>query len=400
MIKICLYRRIDNFRSSVSLILSLLVVLTGCIEPYDPPASSEVADLLVVDGFLNTADGSVSVLLTHSKPLDSDDPTLPESNANMSIRTESGNEYGLSELVAGTYTAEGLPLDPAEKYQLSIRTANGQEFQSDYVDIRSTPVIDSVVWDTDEDGVNIYVNAHDASANTRYYRWDYVETWQYNAAVSSDFKVENNVPVYRNADERIYTCWRTLPSTKISIASTVRLSEDVIYRYPLTTIPKGSSKISVRYSILVKQRAISKDEFNFLEQLQKTTESVGGLFDPQPSQVPGNLHNLTNPSSTVLGYFSAGNTREQRLFIDFSQLPDPLKVFPANPNCQPDTICVVQSIPRAFQCTQDVQDLDGTEIIGSALYSGPFVIGYTKSTYPCADCRSQGGSLTKPAFWP
>jgi hypothetical protein len=154
------------------------------------------------------------------------------------------------------------------------------------------------------------------------------------------------------------------------------------------------------YSILVKQRAISKDEFTFLEQLQKTTESVGGLFDPQPSQVPGNIHNLTDPSSTILGYFGAGDTKDQRIFVDFSELPDPLQVFPRNPNCQPDTICVVPSIPRAYQCTLDLQNMDGSEYIGSALYTGPFITGYTKTTYHCSDCRSQGGTLTRPTYWP
>jgi len=400
MIPCCLYRTADKFKGQFAYVMLPIMVLAGCIEPYDPPASSNVVDILVVDGFLNTADGSVNVFLSHSKPLDSDEETLAESNATLSIRSEGGAQYSLSEQAPGTYTSEGLPLDPAEKYLLTVRTANGQEFQSDYVDIRSTPEIDSVVWKADSDGLTVYVNSHDATANTRYYRWDYIETWEYNAFVSSDFKVENNDIVYRNGNERIHTCWNTVPSTKISISSTVRLSEDVISNYPLTFIPKGSSKISVNYSILVRQRAISKDEFNFLEQLQKTTESIGGLFDPQPSQVPGNMHNLSDPSATVLGYFGAGATQEQRIFVRHSELPDELKGSSLNPTCQPDTVCVIQSIPRPFQCILDIPDLNGSEFIGSALYIGPTIAGYTLSNYNCADCRSQGGTLTKPSFWP
>jgi hypothetical protein len=397
---ICLYRYADKLKRQVTFVLSTMMVLSACVEPYDPPTSSNVEDLLVVDGFLNTAYGSVNVVLTHSKPLDSEDETLTESNATLSIRSEGGAQFSLSEQTPGTYTAEGLPLNPAEKYLLNVRTANGQEFQSDYVDIPSTPVIDSVVWKADADGVTFYINSHDASANTRYYRWDYIETWEYTAFVSSDFKVENNEIVYRNGNERIHTCWNTVPSTKISIESTVRLSEDVVSNYPLTFIPKGSSKVSVMYSILVRQRAISKDEYNFLEQLQKTTESIGGLFDPQPSQVPGNIHNLTDPSSTVLGYFGAGATQEQRVFVRFTDLPRELQDYNRNPNCQPDTLCVIQSIPSVYQCALNIQDLNGSEYIGSALYIGPSIGGYTLSNYSCADCRAQGGTLTKPGFWP
>lgn len=394
------YRNIIKIRSSVSLFLILLIYFSGCIEPYAPPASTEDVDILVVDGFLNSGDGSARVTLTHAKPLSSQEETRTESLAMVYVRTESGDEFMLTEQEPGTYEAQGLALDPSEKYQLSVRTRDSQEYQSDYVTTRPSPVIDSIVWGADEGGLNIYVNAHDATGSTRYYRWDYIETWEYDAAVSSDFKVENNQPVFRNNDERMHTCWKTVPSTKISIASTVRLAEDVIYQYPLAYIPKGSQKIQIMYSILVRQRAISKEEYNFMEQLERTTESVGGLFDPQPSQVPGNIHNLSNPSAPVLGYFSAGDATEKRFFLGFSKLPDHLQVFPRPSGCQPDTICVVPSIPRAYQCTMDLADLDGSEIIGSALYTGPFVTGYTKTTSQCADCRTQGGVLQKPSFWP
>jgi hypothetical protein len=208
------------------------------------------------------------------------------------------------------------------------------------------------------------------------------------------------MPVYRNANELMHTCWKTVISTKISIASTVRLAEDVVYNYPLIYLPSGSQKMQIMYSVLVRQRAISKEEYNFMDQLEKTTESVGGLFDPQPSQVPGNIHNLSDPTSPVLGYFSAGDATEKRFFLSFSELPDHLQVFPRPSGCRPDTICVFQTIPRAYICGLDLVDLDGSEIIGSALYTGPTVTGYTKTTVQCADCRSQGGTLTKPAFWP
>jgi len=400
MTRIRLYRYADKFKRQATFVLSTILVLSACVEPYDPPASSNVVDLLVVDGFLNTADGSVSVVLTHSKPLDSNDETLTESNATLSIRSEGGAQYSLTEQSPGTYTAEGLALDPAEKYLLNVRTANGQEFYSDYVDIRPTPIIDSVIWKGDDDGVTVYVNSHDATTNTRYYRWDYIETWEYTAAVYSEFKVENKEIVYRNGNESMHRCWNTAASTKILIGSTVRLAEDVVSNFPLAFIPKGSEKVGIKYSILVRQRAISKDEFNFLEQLQKTTESIGGLFDPQPSQVPGNIHNLTDPSSTVLGYFSAGATQEKRIFIDFFDLPDQLLVFPSKTGCQPDTLCVSQTIPALYQCVLYLPDLSGSEIIGTSLYTGPFVTGYTLSSYNCADCRSQGGTLTKPSYWP
>jgi len=378
-----------NFRSADSIIISMVVALSGCLEPYAPPTPTEDVDMLVIDGFLNSGDGSASVRLTRASELSSQEETQTVSSADVYVRTKSGKEYKLPEQEPGRYSVQGLVLDPSENYQLSVRTIDNQEIQSDYVQIRPTPAIDSIVWRADEEGVDIYVNAHDASGNTRYYRWDFTETWEYDATVSSDFKLVNHVPVYRSNEERIHTCWKTVPSTSISIASTIRLAEDVVYNYPLVHLPKHSQKMQIMYSILVRQRAISKDEYTFLEQLEKTTESLGGLFDPQPSQVPGNMHNLTDPGSPVLGYFSAGDATEKRFFLSFLQLPDDLQRYPRPVGCQVDTIC--------GSC---VRDLGETAIIGSEAYKNFVFVGYTVTNFECADCRSKGGVLEKPTFWP
>lgn len=368
---------------------AFILVVSGCVEPYQPPAIQLDVDILVIDGFLNSEDGSAIIRLTHANALSDKNMIQPELNASVSIQDDMGNTYALIEQDTGTYALTGLNINPTAKYMLSVRTANEAEYASDFVNIISSPPIDSITWTGKDDGVYVLVNTHDDTGNTRYYRWDYVETWKYHAAVSSDWKLVGKVPVYRTDDERIYTCWRTLPSTKISITTSVRLAEDIVSQYPIAFVPKGSTKITDEYSILVKQRAVSKAEYDFLEQLQKTTESLGGLFDPQPSQVIGNVHSLSDPSATVLGYFSAGATTEERLFIDYYNLPDPLKKLTSPVGCEVDSIS-----------NSDLQNFSGYEVLAGAIYSGPFIVGYTVSSTACADCRFQGGVTTKPAFWP
>lgn len=378
-----------QLRYSIALGAVVIFFLVSCIEPFQPPTVAQDVDLLVVDGYLNAADGQAVVTLSHALSLSTESGVVGEQNATVSIVDQDGTTYPLNEGEAGTYVLSGLPINPGAKYRLSIHTSNNFEYSSDYVERISTPAIDSVTWTGDDDGLTVLVTTHDPAGVALYYRWDYIETWQYHAAVSSDFKLEGKTPVYRTDAERIYTCWRDLPSTRISISSSLRLAEDVIHEYPIRFIPKGSDKISVKYSILVKQRAVSKKEFEFLEQLQKTTESLGGLFDPQPSQVSGNMHNLSDPTQPVLGYFSMGSSTEQRLFIDYNDLPDPLKVNYRDYGCTPDTVKVA-----------DLPNISSSDIIGTAIYQGPFIVAYTRSWPSCADCRTKGGSLTKPPFWP
>jgi hypothetical protein len=373
------------------LVLCGTLSICGCVEPYQPPEVQENVDLLVVDGFLDMSTGSATVRLSHAISLSSATAAAPESGATVAILDASGTSYGLIETAPGTYAIDELVLDPASKFMLSLRTANGVEYISDYSEPLATPPIDSVTWSGDEDGLTILVNAHDATRVAQYYYWDYIETWKYNAQVSSEFIFINGTPEYRTNDQRIHTCWQTQESTKISIASVERLAENVIHEFPVTFIPKGSTKLSVTYSILVRQRAISKQEYNFLEQLQKTTESLGGLFDPQPSQVLGNIHGVTNSSHPVLGYFSAGMLTEERIFVDFYDLPDPIRKYYPMAGCEVDTV-EVADLGRLLEST----------ILGTAIYSesGATIIAYTISIPRCADCRTQGGVLEKPPFWP
>ena len=78
----------------------------------------------------------------------------------------------------GIYTSSNLGLALNTEYRLKITTANGKEYLSDYMVAKKTPPIDSLEFRQEEKGVQIYVNTHDDSNNTRYYRWDFDETWE------------------------------------------------------------------------------------------------------------------------------------------------------------------------------------------------------------------------------
>jgi hypothetical protein len=71
----------------------------------------------------------------------------------------------------GVYSSPDLNLVLDAEYRLRIITANGKEYQSDYITAKKTPAIDSLEFRQNEKGVQIYVNTHDALNNTWYYRW-------------------------------------------------------------------------------------------------------------------------------------------------------------------------------------------------------------------------------------
>lgn len=376
-----------------------LALLLGCLDPYEPPVAPQDRNVLVVDGFLNSTDRAATVKLSHTVSISSSTTFSPERGAEVSIQSKAGYIFPLVEMDSGVYVASGLDLTPDDRYRLNIHTDQGENYVSDFIELKNVPPIDSVHWEPGEDGLTIYVNTHDFSGNTKHYRWYFDETWEYHAAFASDYKLVNGEPVFRTNEERIHKCWRYVNSTEILIGSTEQLQSDIVSRQPLMFIPKRSKKTSVKYSIRVKQRSITQDEYHFLQQIQKTTEDLGSLFDPQPSRVVGNIHREGDLSSPVLGYFSGGSITEQRIYIDFYDLPDDLMVPPSKEGCRADTMCLYRSANPIINCNKALPDVSPGELILSPIFSGPSIIGYLYTTPACADCRSQGGVLERPSFW-
>ena len=365
--------------------LAFLVMMCGCVEPYNPPAITDVVDVLVVDGFMNASDSIASVHLSKATALSESGAGAPETNAVVTIEDDLGNSVVLIENADGSYSLSKTPFVFSRNYRLAITTRDNRNYYSDFIELQRTPAIDSVNWKSSiqQRGVNVYVNTHDDQNSTQYYQWTFEETWEYTSNYPSAFRIQDGVVLL--LEESLYHCWSSQPSTEILVASSAQLSADVIKEFRLITIPIPSQKISYKYSMLVKQRALSKEAYDFYSKLKKTTESLGGLFDPMPSQVLGNIHS-ENPDEPVLGYFSGGEIAEKRFFLRFTDLPRDLSELPRF-NCPIDTVTVAE-VP-----------MTGNILLINS-YGSPGIVGYTTSpNRNCMDCRDEGGSLTKPDFW-
>lgn len=55
----------------------------------------------------------------------------------------------------------------------------------------------------------------------------------------------------------------------------------------------------------VEHSSITKGYMKYLELVNQQTAQTGGLFDPPPALLEGNIYGVTNPSKTALGYFAA-----------------------------------------------------------------------------------------------
>lgn len=365
---------------SCGMLVTAGLVINGCIEQFSPPEVTNPEIYLVVDGFLNVDGDASKIVLSHTQATNDDKQFEMEAGATLTVDTENGESYAFRDMGDGSYTLPPTNFNRDAKYRLRIRRSDGREYESDYVVVSKTPPIDSITYRVDmgRNAMMIYVNTHDPSNQTRFYRWNFEETYEYRMAYYSsltrDYTTKEIVP----RSDNINVCWRTLPSRDIKLGSTIKLSQDIIRDLPVNIVDINTNKLYFGYSILVKQYGLTREAFEYWTDLAKTTQGTGSLFDPQPSQVTGNIHAKADSKELVFGYFSAAQEQKKRIFIR--------EMLGAYPRCQaPDTL----NFNDAFN--------------GSAVllyyYQGLPKSGYLGTSESCADCRSQGGTTTKPAFW-
>lgn len=370
------------------LIVVIGITVPGCKEKFPFPQSAVDKSYLVVEGFINSGNDSTHIKLSRTvKPNDSV-LVKPERAALVLVESSSGYSQYLFETGAGEYAAGPLAINPAEKYRLSIQTNNGKQYVSDFVDVKPVPPIDSINWVRTAGGIQVYANTHDPQNTTRYYAWQFNETWEFRSKYISNWEYINGMMVPRYNPSGLYTCWQSSASTSILIGSSAKLTDDVIHRAPLAFIPDDSWKLSVKYSISVKQSALSKGAFDYLEKMKKNSEQLGSIFDPQPSTSSGNIYCATDPNEMVIGYMYASAIVEKRIFINRSEVP----------GWRYNLYCDVITVPN----NRDSIDLAFTgnyNLVMNEVRERGFLLGYTGSTALCIDCTLRGTNI-KPDFWP
>jgi Domain of unknown function (DUF4249) len=368
----------------------LLIVLGACKDKYVADVHVPATGFLVVEGYINASD-TTDIMLSRTSGLDSV-RLIPEPGAQLEIQSQNGTIYPLFEKPGGHYSINAVTLDPGQQYRLHIRTANGREYLSDSMGINISPPIDSVNWAASAGLITIYVSTHDNQHQPGYYQWQFEETWKYTAAYGSILEYRNDMLIPRPDSDQFYTCWRSDLSTNVVVTTSEKLTNNVIYQYPVTQVDYTSTdKLNNRYSILVKQIATSREWYEWNVKIKKNTEQLGTIFDAQPSETGGNLHCTTDPTEQVIGFVGISTRTEKRIFIDRYDIP-PGIVFTGYAACEKYSVSIdPQAIKDKFG--------QGFYTPIDYLSKGGVIVGVEYAGPECVDCRLKGGTTIEPSFW-
>ena len=384
------------------IIYSLFILgLWACKEKYISPVISPSTGYLVVEGIINSGAGETNIILSRTLALSSNTINY-ETGAKINVEGDDNSLYPLKEITNGHYSVSKLNLNANKKYRINIATVDGKKYLSNFTAVKNNPAIDSVNYKIESQGLQFYVDTHDPSNSTKYYQWDYAETWEFHSPFQTylKYKIENSSKgqqysvVFSDStkfgfDMGQYICWKTENSSSILTGSTANLSSDIIH-LPIVSIPPASWKLSVLYSINVRQYSLSKGRYEFLQRMKKNTEGTGSIFDAQPSELSGNIY-CTSNNDPVIGYIDVCPVQEKRIFVDPNKVPNwPYWLYKTNcteievPN-KSDSIQVkaVNLLPTNYK---DINAMTGA------------IISFFAAPPECVDCRLRGTNI-KPSFW-
>lgn len=385
----------------------VILLFVQCRDRYEYISGEKDRGLLVVEGMVNT-NGNTSIRISRSSALSSTG-TIPETGAVVYIEGDDNSTYQLNALDSGRFISNALSLPNDKKFRLKIITSNNVEYVSDFRQPVQTQDIDSISYQLENDKVQFYVNSTETNPRKYFFKYEWEETWQFHSSFRSIMKFVVNGegddktvsidfydPINHSVNESIYTCWQSRKATSIDIGTTELFTESRIF-LPVRNLRRDSWELGNIYSLLVKQYALGEDAYDFFRRMKKNSESLGSIFDAQPSDISGNIKNVNNPEEVVVGFIEITSVKEKRIFLNSEDLPGPAhdpgcKVFKGG---ESPYLYPFANDPEVLKYVYDHLDVLPTSYIEPM----PGAIFYITEEAACVDCTERGTNV-KPSFWP
>ncbi|HJX70376.1 MAG TPA: DUF4249 domain-containing protein [Bacteroidales bacterium] len=382
-------------------ILAGSLVSFACIEPFTPDIA-EYQDLMVINGSITDQAGyhNVDVSCTSSF---NDPVPRPERNCNVRAYDDKGNIFQYDEVSPGIYRCwiDKQYLIPYTRYRVEVITSDGILYQSDWDVMLPCADIEKVYYEVSEEapsnpllspfpGLQFFINTTEMPDRVSNYRWELRETWEYHSTYGQGDYYDGEIHYVESdnyADSLVY-CWRSGPVKEIFTMSTRSFASNKITRGFLNFVSNQTDRLSVKYSLLVKQYSLSDSAFEYWSRMQRLIQESGGLYETQPIRITGNIRNPNDPDETVLGFFWASAEKKTRIFYQRGF------EFPVvEPPCQ--RYYLTEDALMEYLQQFDEESYPIFLINTTMTPEGP----WDAADQTCFDCTKRGGTLIKPDFW-
>ena len=370
-----------------------LVLLCGsCVEPFEP-VLEESQEVLVISGMVSDRPGphkvTVSLSSNYKQPV-----FQGVDFCVVAVVNQEGDMVHYSNTGAGVYIAD-LPdsfLEVGDAASLQVITPDDRVYLSSYDTILACPELDSVYYELGyletpdpeftRPGIQFYLDMSGLHNDSRNIIWQVDETWEYVASLFGTHILWDWGDSEAFQSSTVFRCWKQAPLDHIYIGSTRSLSANKLLRFPLNFVSTETDRLSVTYSLNVKQQSLSSQAYDYWKRMNDQSVESGGMYEKQPASVVGNIYSVDDPEEVVLGCFYATQLREQRLFVHNNNL---FEFYVPHSQWQNEPMRTIGLLaPGQFP----------VYIYNPGNFQ-PSLWGPEE----CFDCRIQGGETKEPEYW-
>lgn len=381
----------------------LALLFAGCTEQYALQTET-FEDALVIEATITNEVKTQQIKVTHTYLFEENGPSV-ETGATVYVTDNTGTQYDFEQADGMYRSTTPFGAESGKIYTLHIVTADGKTYQSTPETLTAVNAIQDVVPTVTTSngvrGVSINAKSFDANNASKYYRYEYEETYKIIAPMWDPLRAIT-VPGDNGHDEieliprepvETRICYSTVKSQDILLTSTTSQSEDRV-DFPVRFIGSKNTIIANRYSILVRQYIQNLAAYTFYKTLKEISGSGSLLSQNQPGFFYGNV-SAENPNEKVIGFFEVASVSSKRIFFNYEDL------FPGE-----------QKPPYFVDCTEKeyqfcfalgVPECKGNELLAaiagnSLLYSNSFNLFYYMVVPKCGDCTTFSSNIVPP-FW-
>lgn len=397
--------------NSILCIIILAFISNSCTEQY-VLQSTNFENALVVEATLTNELKAQKIKISRTYRLEEKEPKF-ESGAAVWISDDDGNKFEFEEKDDYYQSATEFKAVSGRKYILNITTKDGSTYTSATESLTSINEIENLTAKVEnklgQKGVQIRVKSFDPNRKSKYYRYEYEETYKIVAPFWDPDKAiilpplepagRNQIGLIPRTGET-KTCYNTDYSNDILVTTTSDLSEDRV-DFPVRFISNKNYIISHRYSILVRQYVQSLQAYTFYKTLKELSASESLLSQNQPGFFYGNIKAIDDPNEKIIGFFEVASVSSKRIFFNYEDLFPNEQLPPYFEDCE------IRDLTFCFDFANP--DCKGTILLSSIQtndyiyfdnyqYKNPIYRVYRMVTPPCGDCTTFSSNKI-PSFW-
>ncbi|HEV7348688.1 DUF4249 domain-containing protein [Telluribacter sp.] len=377
-------------RKTLFPILSFILLLSGCVDSYDPQLPGNL-DVVIVDGTINNLPEQQVIRLNRSKsdPINGRPGFMALTKAKVQVVVDSAQVIEAHETYDGVYY---LPSDfrgqTGHAYQLRFTLSDGSTYQSTQQIMPDVPPIGKVRVEFNPTSLSpplidgyraahdFYIDTQDPEGQPNYYKWDW-KLWEkqewcrtcYQGIYSIDTVLVNYSPTgtlsyitgnqlfedcfYPTSNyfsgsvlpDWVYDykcrtkCWAIFASVELNLFADGFTDGAMISNRKIARIPFHQRTGGL---VELRQSSLTPSAYRFYKDFQEQTQNSGGVADPPPTASIGNVQNVANSTELVIGFFTASGVASVRHWLDRKDARGvPLGLFMAlkgrEPNPEPES---------------------------------------------------------------